>query len=247
MTAPFPIPRVCRVRAAHPSVQRNAIDRVDRRRATVGRAVDRRVVGAHRAGLRGRGGRGWCDGSCRGGCAAAGPGPAALWVLFWIAVAAAAIGLAFARRPIRHRGHVVVVLALLSVVATSAVEVNVCHGYRPTPRGCHGASGRQRGRHRRHVAARSAGHRTGRDADVGGVTQPARHAGRWADRPRRHPRPGVGLSRPPGLGLPAARLPRVPWAAVACVGAGARTTWRTGGLVSRRSPRGGDGPLRRGT
>lgn len=66
------------------------------------------------------------------------PDPLPLRVLFWIAVAAAAISLAFGRRPIRHRGHVVVALALLSVVATSAVKVNAFYGYRPTLAGVMG-------------------------------------------------------------------------------------------------------------
>jgi len=59
------------------------------------------------------------------------PDPLPLRVVFWVAVAAAATGLALARRSIRRRRGVAVVLALLAVVATSAVKVNAFYGYRP--------------------------------------------------------------------------------------------------------------------
>ncbi len=60
------------------------------------------------------------------------PDPLSPPVLVWIAVAAAAIGLAFARGPIRQRRRVVGALALFAVFTTSAVKVNAFYGYRPT-------------------------------------------------------------------------------------------------------------------
>ena len=55
-----------------------------------------------------------------------------LRILVWIAVAAAAGGLAVACRRCGRRRRVLAVFALVAVLATAAVKVNAFYGYRPT-------------------------------------------------------------------------------------------------------------------